>query len=93
MATIMMTVPIFLPLARSIGVDPVAYGITSIMCGCIGGITPPLAVNLFTACKILKMRVEESIPEVFYVCGAMLAATLLTAVFPQICTLLPQLLG
>lgn len=93
LATILMTVPMFLPLLTPLGVDPIAYGITSCLCGCIGGVTPPLAVNLFTSCKILKMRVEETFPDVIYVCLTMLLATILTAVFPILSTFLPSVLG
>ena len=58
---------------------------------CVGSVTPPLAVCLFTGCKILKIRVEDTFPEVIVVCGVMVLATILTAVFPILSTLLPTL--
>lgn len=91
LATILMTVPMFLPILVQLGVDPIAYGITSALCACIGAVTPPLAVCLFTSCKIVKIRVEETFPTVMYVVFAMLFATILTAVFPQISTFLPSI--
>jgi C4-dicarboxylate transporter DctM subunit len=91
-AIILLTVPIFLPILLQYGIDPVAFGITTGLALCIGAVTPPLAVCLFTSCRILKIRVEDTVPDVFYVCGAMLAATMLTAIFPALSTFLPDLL-
>lgn len=86
---IILTTPIFLPIIRSIGVDPIAYGIVLIFCICIGAITPPLAVCLFTSCRILKIRVEETIPDVFMVIGILLVITILLMFVPEIALFLP----
>ena len=91
-AIILLTVPIFLPILLQYGVNPIAYGITMGLALCIGAVTPPLAVCLFTACRILKIRVEDTMPDVLYVCGTMLLATALTAVFPILSTFLPDIL-
>ena len=88
---IILTTPIFLPIVTAIGVDPIAYGLVLMFCICIGGVTPPLAVCLFTASKILKIRIEDTIPDVFMVLGILLAVTILLMVFPQISLLLPSL--
>jgi len=90
---IILTTPIFMPIIHSIGVDPIAYGIVLMFCICIGGITPPLAVCLFTSCRILKMRIEETIPDVFIVIAVMFVITLILMIFPQISLLLPGLVG
>lgn len=86
---IILTTPIFLPIIQSIGVDPVAYGIVLMFCICIGGVTPPLAVCLFTSCRILKIRIEETIPDVWLVIGVLFVVTLLLMVCPQISLFLP----
>lgn len=86
---IILTTPIFLPIIQSIGVDPIAYGIVLMFCICIGGVTPPLAVCLFTSCRILKIRIEETIPDVWLVIGVLFVVTLLLMVCPQISLFLP----
>ena len=86
---IILTTPIFLPIIQSIGVDPVSYGIVLMFCICIGGVTPPLAVCLFTSCRILKIRIEETIPDVWLVIGVLFVVTLLLMVCPQISLFLP----
>ena len=88
---IILTTPIFLPIIQSIGVDPVSYGIVLMFCICIGGVTPPLAVCLFTSCRILKIRIEETIPDVWLVIGVLFVVTLLLMVCPQISLFLPGL--
>ena len=92
LATFLLTVPIFLPILTQLGVDPIAYGITASLAGCVGAVTPPLAVCLFTACKIVKIRVEDTFPDVIYVCGTMILATVLSAIFPIISTFLPSII-
>ena len=86
---IILTTPIFLPIIQSIGVDPVTYGIVLMFCICIGGVTPPLAVCLFTSCRILKIRIEETIPDVWLVIGVLFVVTLLLMACPQISLFLP----
>ena len=86
---IILTTPIFLPIIQSIGVNPIAYGIVLMFCICIGGVTPPLAVCLFTSCRILKMRIEETIPDVFLVIGVLFVVTLILMFVPQISLFLP----
>ena len=86
---IILTTPIFLPIIQSIGVDPVAYGIVLMFCICIGGVTPPLAVCLFTSCRILKIRIEETMPDVWIVIGVLFLVTVLLMIFPEISLFLP----
>ncbi len=92
LAITLITVPMFLPILTALGVDPVAYGITMSLALGIGAVTPPLAVCLFTSCRVIDIRIEETLPDALYVCAVMLIACLLTAVFPIISTLLPSIL-
>ncbi|MBR6352370.1 MAG: TRAP transporter large permease, partial [Firmicutes bacterium] len=89
---IILTTPIFLPIVTQLGVDPIAYGLVLMFCICIGGVTPPLAVCLFTSSKIVKIRIEDSIPDVFMVLGILLFVTILLMIFPQLSLFLPSLM-
>ena len=90
---IILTTPIFVPIISSIGVDLISYGVVMIFCICIGACTPPLAVCLFTTCRILKIRIEETIPDVFMVIGILLFVALTCVFVPQVCLFLPTLLA
>lgn len=50
---------VFLPFVSSIGVDPILFGIFTVMTCEVGFLTPPIGVNLFVASKISKVTVEE----------------------------------
>ncbi|MFZ7102458.1 MAG: TRAP transporter large permease [Peptococcaceae bacterium] len=86
---IILTTSIFLPVMKHLGISPIAYGAVLCMAIAIGGVTPPLAVCLFTSCRILKMRIEETIPDVFWILAVMIFATGLVMIFPQMATFLP----
>lgn len=88
----LITVPMFLPILMSMGVNPIAYGITQSLALGIGAVTPPLAVCLFTSARIINIRIEETLPYALYVCGVMLITTVLTAIFPIISTFLPSIM-
>ena len=51
----MILAPLFLPLAKSVGVDPVHLGIIMVVNGAIGMFTPPFGLNLFVATSITKI--------------------------------------
>lgn len=50
---------VFFPLATSLGIDPVVFGIFTVLTCEIGFLTPPIGVNLFVAARISKNTIEE----------------------------------
>ena len=50
---------IFFPLITKIGIDPVVFGIFTVMTCEIGFLTPPIGINLFVAARITKISIEE----------------------------------
>jgi len=50
---------VFLPLVTSLGIDPVLFGIFTVITCEVGFLTPPIGVNLFVASKIAKIPVES----------------------------------
>ena len=59
----------------------------------IGGCTPPMAVCLFTSTRILKIKVEDTFPDIFVVCGIMILVLILIVNIPAMSLLLPGLAG
>ncbi len=90
---ILIATPILLPIATSIGINPVQFGIIMVLnCG-IGLLTPPVGAVLFIGsavghCKMEKV-VKATLP--FYLC--MIITLLLVTFIPGIAMLLPDLLG
>lgn len=81
---IILITPILLPIATSLGINPVHFGVAMLMNLMVGSLTPPLSVNLFTACRVLKMRVDEAFPDTLYVIATVTVMAILTLAFPNI---------
>ncbi|QBY02249.1 TRAP transporter large permease [Rhodophyticola sp. CCM32] len=50
---------VFFPLVTGLGIDPVVFGIFTVMTCEIGFLTPPIGVNLFVAARISKITIED----------------------------------
>ena len=85
-------VPILLPVAKQLGYDQVAFGLMMCVNLAIGLITPPVGVNLYTACSIAKISLREIIRDVLPLIGFLLVVLLLVTYVPQISMFLPNLL-
>ena len=59
-AAIILTVPIFMPLVKQIGIDPVQFGILLTLNIALGQQTPPVASVLVTACSIAKTDIWKT---------------------------------
>ena len=90
---ILIATPILLPVAQSIGIGPIQFGIMVVLnCG-IGLLTPPVGAVLFIGSAVAKRPMEKVVRATlpFYIC--MLVALLLITFVPQISLLLPRLFG
>ncbi|MCM3716120.1 TRAP transporter large permease [Alkalihalobacillus oceani] len=58
-AGIVILAPILTPIAMELGIDPVHFGIIMIVNLAMGMFTPPLGVNLFVACQVANLRLEQ----------------------------------
>ncbi len=88
---ILIATPILLPLAKSVGIDPVQFGIIMILnCG-IGLLTPPVGTCLFIGSAVSKVPIERIVKATlpFYLC--MLVTLLLVTFVPQVSLLLPSI--
>lgn len=90
---ILIATPILLPIATSIGLDPVQFGIMVVLnCG-IGLLTPPVGAVLFIGSAIAKLPMEKVVKATlpFYLC--MIITLLLITFIPGISMWLPTVLG
>ncbi len=91
-AAIIILAPIFFPVIQQLGIDPVHFGIIMVANLAIGMITPPLGVNLFVACGISTLTIEQLVRANWkYLFVSFLGLALLTA-FPWLSLWLPKLL-
>jgi C4-dicarboxylate transporter DctM subunit len=90
---ILVVLPVLLPTAQALGVDPVHFGVMAVMNIMIGLVTPPYGLLLFMMMKIADVRLAELAREVLPFLGVMIGALALIAVFPDLVLFLPRLLG
>ena len=90
-AAIIILAPILLPIAKSVGVDPVHFGIIVTCNLAIGFCTPPVGINLFIASSIARVPVEAVVLRVLPFMLAMLVSMALVTFVPSISLFLPSL--
>jgi C4-dicarboxylate transporter DctM subunit len=57
-ASMVILIPLLLPLLKAAGIDPVHFGVIMVANLCIGALTPPLAVLVFTAARVTDTPVH-----------------------------------
>src|SRR3989338_5327611 len=85
--------PIFLPLMRQFGWDPIWFGVMMTVNLAIGTVTPPVAVNLYVAARLAKVPIEEVSRWALPFVAALLVALLLVVYVPALTLWLPDALG
>lgn len=85
--------PIFLPVAKNLGMDPIHFGVMIVMNLSIGTITPPVGNVLFVGCSVAKLQVEDVIEKLMPYFAAIVAALLFVTFVPSFSTWLPTALG
>jgi C4-dicarboxylate transporter, DctM subunit len=92
---ILLTVPVFAPVAVALGFDPIAFAILGILAIETGLLTPPFGILVFTVKAAVPDEKNLSTSEIFSGATpywiALLTAIVLIAIFPQIATWLPNL--
>jgi len=84
--------PILAPMAPSLGLDPIHWGLLMVMAINMGGVTPPVAANLYVSSSIAKCRLDETSRYVFPLVAALYAVLILTIFVPGLATVLPRAL-
>ena len=87
---IIITTPIFLPVAMSLGVDPVHFGIIMLLNLGIGLVTPPVGSVLFVGCAVGGAKPEEVIRTIWPFYLALIAVLLVVTFVPAISLWLPE---
>ena len=85
--------PVFLPMVKAIGMDPVHFGIMMTVALAIGFVTPPYGVNLFVASAVAKLKIEQVSKAAIPFLGAMFVCLLLIAYIEPISMALVWLLN
>ena len=90
---IIITTPIFLPIAMEVGIDPVHFGIIMLINLGIGLVTPPVGSVLFVGCAVGKAKPEQVIKTIWPFYMALIFVLLLVTFVPAFSLWLPGRLG
>ena len=90
---IIVLMPIFVPVAVSLGMEPIHLGILVAANVGIGMITPPVGICLFVACGISKIPIESVVKPLLPFLVFLVLTLVIITMFPQITLFLPRLLG
>ncbi|MBR3231713.1 MAG: TRAP transporter large permease [Lachnospiraceae bacterium] len=85
--------PIFLPVARSVGMNDIQFGIMMIKNLAIGTITPPVGSVLFVGCSVAGLKIEDVIKSLLPYFAAILIALLMVTFIPGLSLWLPSVFG
>jgi tripartite ATP-independent transporter DctM subunit len=88
---IVITTPIFLPVATAFGVDPVHFGVILILNLGIGLCTPPVGAVLFVGCAVGKIPITQAMRTIWPFYGAAFATLMLVTYIPALSLWLPKL--
>ena len=94
LALILLTIPIFLPVAVNVlGYDPIWFGVIIVMVVAMGVITPPVGMNVYIVKGVAgNVPLEVIFRGIWPFLIAIIAALALLISFPQLATFLPSLL-
>nr|WP_317400518.1 TRAP transporter large permease [uncultured Gemmiger sp.] len=90
---ILIFTPLFLPIVKTFGMDPVQFGLILVYNLCIGNITPPVGNTLFVAIKVGRSSLSKVMPYMLAYYVAILVGLLLVTYVPFISLGLPQVAG
>jgi tripartite ATP-independent transporter DctM subunit len=88
---IIITTPIFLPMASDLGMDPVQFGIMLILNLGVGLVTPPVGSVLFVSCAIGGISIEQTVRTMWPFYLALLVALGFVAYVPAVSLWMPGL--
>lgn len=93
LAMILLTIPIFYPVAVNLGYDPIWFGVIIVLITEMGVITPPVGVNVYVVSGVAKdVPLEVIFKGILPLLGALIVCNIILIIFPQIALFLPSLM-
>jgi tripartite ATP-independent transporter DctM subunit len=90
---ILVIIPVLMPTAHALGIDPVHFGVVAVVNIMIGLVTPPYGLLLFMMAKIAGIPLNELVREVLPFLWVMIGALALLTFVPELVLWLPKLFG
>jgi tripartite ATP-independent transporter DctM subunit len=91
LAALVILVPVFLPVIKAVGIDPVHFGLVMVLNLMIGTLTPPIGIVLFVVARVAQLPFETVTRATAPFLVPLIAVLLLITVFPELVLFLPRL--
>jgi tripartite ATP-independent transporter DctM subunit len=91
LSLMILLVPVLMPLIKTLGIDPVHFGVMFTLNLMIGLITPPVGMSMFITCRIAGIQVAEFAREIWPFVIALVGVLLVVTYFPSVVLFLPNL--
>ena len=85
-----LTIPIFVPLIKQLGIDPVHFGVVMVLNLMIGLITPPVGMILFVISEISGLQIEKLMRSIIPFIFPLIIVLLLITFFPPLVMTIPN---
>ncbi|MCG3267924.1 TRAP transporter large permease [Yoonia sp. I 8.24] len=86
-AALVLLVPTLGTLIAAVGIDPIYFGVFTVIALAVGNFTPPVGLNLFIAARLSGSRIEDISKSALPYIGAYLVVLLGLILFPKVITI------
>jgi tripartite ATP-independent transporter DctM subunit len=90
---LLVIVPVLLPTAHALGIDPVHFGVVVVVNIMIGLVTPPYGLLIFLMVKIADVPLADLVKEIMPYLAVMIGALALITFVPDLVLALPRVMG
>ncbi len=92
LAALIVLIPVFMPVIKAVGIDPVHFGLVVVLNLMIGTLTPPVGIVLFVVSRVAKLPFEEVARATAPFLVPLIVVLLLITVFPELVLFLPRVI-
>ena len=91
-AVLIIMTPVLAPMAAKYGIDPIHFGVVTVVALIIGAVTPPVGILLFISTNLAQTKLDKVLRLIWPYSLLLIILTYIFALFPKIVTWLPNLL-
>lgn len=92
-AALIILVPVFMPLLKVVGINPVFFGVVAVLNFQIGALTPPVGSYLYIMARVANMSFEKVVKATMPWLIPLMIVLLVITLYPPLVMWLPTLLG
>jgi tripartite ATP-independent transporter DctM subunit len=92
LAALIILIPVFMPVIKAVGIDPVHFGLVVVLNLMIGTLTPPVGIVLFVVARVAKLPFEQVTRATAPFLVPLIVVLILITVFPELVLFLPRVI-